>query len=475
MFREFIDYDIELEEKILGVFLVEPHSYSLVFSILREECFYGAITLEIYKAIKDVYEKGYGIDYLVVQRFFFNQGITQIDGYNIPFIVTKLQTGVYSSAHLVSWCLILRDLTAKRLMYRLKNSGPPVGDTFEEMQKMEDQLRDIRNIKITDDWIHISEVAKKLLDHMDSVKDKELLGISTSIPVLDKMNSGFRETQLIVIGARPSVGKSAFMGKIAAFAAFAGKTVGIISLEMDDKDILARNVSAESDIDHWRIDRNAFDQEDEMRQKVYATIGKLSTLPIYFSDTAQVNITDIRAKAERLRAKKGMDLLVIDYLQLIETESAAGRNRQEEVAKITRGLKILAMNMKIPIIILAQLNRVSTEKADKKPDSHHLRESGSIEQDADVIILLHSDWYAGIKEDENGRSTEGQVDILVTKWRNGAKTEIKLNFHGPTMKFSEYRAIPDVQDYIPQDKPNTGFQNRKLPPAQPDMKDDLPF
>ena len=486
MFREHIDYDTELEEKVLGVFLMEPQSYSLVIAVLREECFYNYKTREIYKAIKEIYEKGYAIDYLVVQRYFFDKGIDKLQESSIPYYIMVLQNGVVSSAHLTTWCLMLRELAANRLMYELKNSGSLKGDAFEEDAKIESQLRQIMDVKVSDDWVHISKVAVKLTKHMDAIKENNgEMGISTSIPILDKLNGGFRDTNLIVIGARPSVGKSAFMGRVATHAAFKGKTVGVVSLEMDDKDIFARNVSAESDVDFWRIDRNAFDYEEEQRVKVYDAMSKLSKLPIYFSDTAQVSLTDIRAKAERLKIKHGINLLIIDYLQLIEPENINNRNREQEVSKICRGLKVLAMNMKIPVIILAQLNRQSEEKGDKKPQLHHLRESGSIEQDADVVMFLHRDWVSGIKENENGGTTENEADLLIRKWRNGATTEIKLNFHGATMKFTEAVAEQPFNGHSQQtnqinnttfSKPNSGFQDRRLPPAFPNQKDDdVPF
>lgn len=480
LFKEFIDYDIELEEKVLGVFLMEPLSYPLVISILRDECFYGVKTKSVYGAIKEIYEKGYGIDYLVVQRYFFDKKITHIEESNIQYIITTLQAGVVSSAHLVTWCLMLREMAANRLMVQIKNSGGLNGDAFEEATKLQDQLRDVLDIKVTDDWVHISKVSVKLGKHMDEMlKNGGIMGVSTSIPSLDASNGGFRDTNLIVIGARPSVGKSAFMGRIATHAAFKGKTVGIISLEMDDKDIFARNVAAESDIPHWQIDRNILEDEENERTKVYQAMEKLSKLPIYFSDTAQVSLIDIRAKIERLKQKHGVDLLIIDYLQLIEPGDPNNKNREQEVSKICRGLKLLAMNMKIPVIILAQLNRQSEEKGDKKPQLHHLRESGSIEQDADVVIFLHRDWVSGIKENpETGGSTKYEADLLVRKWRNGSTSDTKLHFDGPTMKFSEIKpkeefTYQNKNTEVPN-KPNAGFENRRMP-FPPEKDEDLPF
>jgi replicative DNA helicase len=476
MFRSMIDYDTELEEKVLGIFLMEPLAYPTVISIAREECFYGSVTQKIFKAIKDQYEKGYGIDYLVVQRYFYDQGITELEGNKIPYIISTMQMGVVSSAHLVTWCLALRQLAAKRLMYMVKNSGDVIGDVFEESAELERRLREVMEVRITDDWVHISKVSVKLTKYMDDVAQFGIQGVSTSLNQLDTGNGGFRNTNLIVIGARPSVGKSAFMGRIAINAAKKGKTVGIISLEMDDKDILARSISSESDVPFWRIDMNQLKEEGLQRERVYNTMKNLATLPIYFSDTAQVNMTDIRAKTERLKGKHGVDLLIIDYLQLIEPENVNNRNREQEVSKICRGLKLLAMNMKIPVIILAQLNRQSEEKGDKKPQLHHLRESGSIEQDADVVMFLHRDWQSGIAQDAQGRTTEDRADLLIRKWRNGATGDVKLGFDGPKMKFWE---LPPEQKFEykegeqPQ-KPNAGFENRRevLPPEK---EEDLPF
>src|ERR1043166_5169548 len=177
-FREHIDYDIELEEKVLGVFLMEPHSYADVISILREECFYDNKTKKIYLAIKDIYEKGYGIDHLAVQRYFFDQEIVELEGVKIPYFVMILQSGVVSSAHLVTWCLMLRELAANRLIYKLKNSGSVKGDAFEEAADIERKIREILEIKVTDDWVHVSKVAHKLSQHMDDVAKFGIQGVS---------------------------------------------------------------------------------------------------------------------------------------------------------------------------------------------------------------------------------------------------------------------------------------------------------
>lgn len=474
-FKKHVDFDPELEEKVIGIFLWEPSTYSQVYNIIRDECFHEKKNLEYFRAIKYVYDAGYTVDYLLVQRVFFDKEITEINGENIPYLTTQYMSGVYSSANLQTWCIYLRELAAKRMMTILKNSGKPNGDIFEEAGEIERKLKDIMDVRVSDDWVHISSVMVKLMKHMESMKDNEMPGISTTIKEMDAINGGFRPGQLIVIGARPGVGKSAFMGRIAVRAAANGKHVGIISLEMEDKDIAARSVSAESDIPFWRIDRAKFDinQEAEQTRLVYQTMSDMGSLPIHFSDNTQVNIHDIRAKAEKLKSKKQLDILIIDYLQLIESENPYAKNtiREQEIAKMSRGLKLLAMKLQIPVIILAQLNRGSETAKDKKPELHNLRESGAIEQDADIVFFLHRDWKSGIKQNEHGETTEFEADILNRKWRNGKEIDVKMGFDGDKMKFYDlppktfYSQAPSQQQQ--QNNQNTSVNNNSF--------DDIPF
>lgn len=477
-FRKHIDYDLELEAKVIGILLIEPLTYSEVSGVLNEECFYAKKHLEIYNKIKLVYEKGYTIDCLIVQRMFFDAGITEIEGEKIPYIFSQCMDGVYSSSNVAIWCIMLRELGAKRLMTLLKTSGRADGDVFEEASKIETKLRRILDVRVTDDWVHMTEVMIKLANHMDSVKGNKRPGVSTSIAALDEANGGFRPGQLIVFAARPGVGKSAFMGRIAVMAAREKVPVGIISLEMEDKDILARSVSAESDVPFWRIDRNDFGYKDESEQqeKVRNIMNTMSSLPIYYSDTSNVNINDIRMKAEKLKSRNQLGLLIIDYLQLIEGDGFLGKNiiREQEIARMSRGLKLLAMNLQIPVIILAQLNRESEKATDKKPQLHNLRESGAIEQDADIVIFLHRDWKSGIKLNSDGNSTEMEADILTRKWRNGKEVDVKMGFDGEKMKFYD---LPDSAVYpTPQNTTQNNQQYQKTTKGN-DLKsvEALPF
>jgi replicative DNA helicase len=252
---------------------------------------------------------------------------------------------------------------------------------------------------------------------------------------------------LVVIGARPSVGKSAFMGQMALSMARNGKKVGIVSLEMNNNEIAARLSSIETHTDFKTIFRNLFKDENS-RQLWYNKLSNFTNLPIYITDKTNVSATNIKAKAQKLRHEiKGLDCLFIDYLQLVSSEGESkSRNRENEVSQISRTCKLIAKDLNIPVIILCQLNRDVTKRTGKNryPQLSDLRESGAIEQDADVVMFLHRDWTTGIQEymyDENGNSKENHADLIIRKWRNGANNiHIELEFDAPKMQFIEKNA-----------------------------------
>lgn len=443
MFVENIDYDLNLEASVLGICVNDASAFGRCYNLLIEECFHNLDHMQLFKIMYELFNSGYPIDMLTVIRYYGKLGIIKVGDGTPAYFVANLSQSILSDAHVEFWAKDLRDLAAQRLM--ITYSHTPYDYTksaSENATDRQEKLRRIAEVRVADDWLHISDVVKKLDTHMQEMAAGKELGLTTSFSELDAINGGFRPDNLIIIGARPSVGKSALMGRIATHVAAKGKVVGIISLEMGDSEILGRLVSAESDIDHSKIDRNKFCEWDikkdvEERAKVYEILGSMSKLPIYFSDAADVNWNDIRAKAHKLQAKHGLDILLIDYLQLVEPEADKKTIREQEVAKISRGAKKLAKSMHIPIVMLAQLNRSVNEKGDKKPELHHLRESGSIEQDADVVMFLHRDWMSGITTDAQGASTESSADILIRKWRNGTTMDMKIGFNGPKMKFYE--------------------------------------
>jgi replicative DNA helicase len=278
----------------------------------------------------------------------------------------------------------------------------------------------------------------ELYQHQETMKQSGGLGLSTGVKEIDQENGGFHPGQMVVIGARPSVGKSALAGSIALHAALNGHKVGIISLEMSNTEIAARLAALDTNTDFSVLYRGLY-RDEYQTQAVYDKIGNhTSQLPIYVTDKTNVNVIEIRSKADKLKSLHGLDLLIIDYLQLIDVPEMYNRTRENEIAKVSRYTKIMAKELNIPVVLLCQLNRESTKRTGEHryPQLSDLRESGSIEQDADVVLFLHRDYMNGLSTNEDGSSTEFQADLVVRKWRNGKNNFIiPMDFDPPKMKF----------------------------------------
>lgn len=438
-FKEFIHYDRQMENAVLGTIMLEKMAFEKVMTILTEECFYLDANKTVYACLKNMWELSLPIDLFTVAQFMIrNKDINNLNGDNVPYYLTLLTNNVVSSAHLEYHSFLIRQLYAERELVKIKYGSIGSGDIVERTKRMQDELLKLTQFKVTNDWKDMIDVAMELHQHMDNVKDKELIGVPTGFRKVDYITGGMCSGQLIVIAARPSVGKSALLNALVINAAKENFKVGIISLEMPNVQVGARMAAMVSEVEFYKIFRNKIYDEKE-RDIVYSHIEKLSNLPIKISDKTGVNISDIKAKVAQLVRKQQLDILFIDYLQLVDTESGNKYNREQEVAKMSRGLKLIAMEYKIPVVVLAQLNR-EAEK-DKKPKLHHLRESGAIEQDADMVMLLHRDWKIGILQNEQGESTEYEADLILAKTRNGETPEIKIGFIPSQMKFYDLDSV----------------------------------
>jgi replicative DNA helicase len=443
MFKEHVHFDKDIEGAVLGAFLLEKHAYARTRGILTADCFYISENKVVFDVITEMWEQSYPIDIFTVMSKIARSGKSVVNGVDTmtPYYITRLTNCVVSTANLEVHALILRQLYAEREFVRIRNlPNDTSDDVLDRTRKMQDELFKITQIKVTNDWKDISEVVVELHEHMDNVKDKEIIGVPTGFSDFDLVTSGFCEGQLIILAARPSVGKSAFLGSLCLHAANIGKHVGIISLEMSNSEIGARFGSLVSDTEFYKIFRNKF-EEDREREHVHRMLNELAEKNIKISDSTNVSINDIRAKVSNLQSKGQLDILFVDYLQLLETdESDKSYSREQEVSKMSRGFKLMAREFKIPIVVLAQLNRESEKAGNKKPQLHHLRESGSIEQDADGVVFLHRDFKSGILVNAQGQSTEHEADLIIAKWRNGELKEIKIGFEGAKMKFYDMNA-----------------------------------
>lgn len=322
-------------------------------------------------------------------------------------------------------------------------------DPRKNIEDINDQIRKLLGTDFKRDWFDMTDLMFKLMTHQSEMVSGNKQFITTGFKKADRLNGGFFGGHMIVVGARPSVGKSALMGQMALSIAHSGKTVGIISLEMNNIEIAARLSSIETGIDFSRIYRDIANDE-ALHRSFYDKISKQTiNLPLYVSDKTEVNINEIKDKAIKLKATKGLDCLMIDYLQLVDSSTGnRNYNREQEVAKMSRGIKLMAMELNIPVIVLCQLNRQSTNRSgkDRYPRLSDLRESGAIEQDADIVMFIHRDYMIGMETDETGSSTLGQADLIVPKWRNGATFHLPLDFEPTKMRFSERQ---EFRQYTP--------------------------
>lgn len=464
-FAKVPPHDVEIEKAVLGALLLEGHRLKDVHSILKHhKAFYGPENQIIYIAMLSVHEKGLNVDMLtVMDELTKKDELSTVGG---AWFLAQLTEDVVNASHITTHATILFEKYLHRELIKItttvqqeayKGEKPPfelLGDAYKALN-----LVSVQNT--TSSWTSAKIAANAFLQYRDETIHNGNAGLTTTIPKLDAANGGFRGGQFILVAARPGVGKSAYALGVLLENAAAGKTCGIINLEMSTVETVARGISQQSGISHATIERDS----SLPAERLMAEVQRFSNLPVFFSDTAQVNIRDITAKATKLKETHGLDLLVVDYLQLVSSTNSK-QVRQEQVSEISRGLKLLAMTLQIPVIALSQLNRESENRGNKRPAMSDLRESGSLEQDADVVILLHSDWKAGIAQDAEGNSTEGQADMLVAKWRNGGNWDIKLRFDGPTMKFT--------QADLPQEvfTANAGIAGRQFTPPN---FDDNPF
>jgi len=448
-YKKHVHYGQGLEEAILGACLLEKLAIGRVYDIMGVETFYFDAHKIVYRAIKEMYESSIPVDILTCVDWLINKHeVKEINGYEVPYFVTRLTNSVVGTGNLEYHSYLVKEMWRRRKVLEIKYKGIENDlDPSENIKQINQELNKVLGGSIKSEWKDMTELMVNLYQHQAEIQKTGGIGIKTGLKSIDRDNGGLQNGQLVAIGARPSVGKSAFAGGIAIEIAKQKKTVGIISLEMSNTEIAARLAAIDTDTDFSVIYRGLYSDQREA-ENLYNKIGnQTSTLPIYVSDRTDVNVLEIKSKVVKLKHLHGLDCLIIDYLQLIEANEQYGRTRENEISKISRALKILAKEMEIPVILLCQLNREVTKRkgADRYPQLSDFRESGSIEQDADVVMFLHSDWMSGIAEDENGNSTEGKADLVVRKWRNGKSNFIvPLIFEGKKMKFSEANSYNQI-------------------------------
>lgn len=433
----------ELEEAVLGAVMLEKDKLAEVLEIIQSpDCFYVDAHQKIYAAIRRLFDKGMPVDLLTVTEELRKSDELEIIGG--AYFLTRLTMSVLSSAHVEAHARIVMEKFIQRELIRI--SGNIISDAYEDssdvfdlLDKAESNLYEITDKHLRKNFKGLKEVLLRTVQEIEDAKNsnEDVTGVPTGYRDLDKLTSGWQKNALIIVAARPAVGKTAFCLNLTMNAALhTGKPfpVAFFSLEMGAGELVKRMLAATTEVSMDAITKGRM-QEHEFVQMTQR-MNKLASAQIFLDDQAALNIFELRAKARRLKQKHDIQLIVIDYLQLMQADINKGGNREQEISKISRDLKSLAKELEIPIIALSQLNRsVESRKESKVPQLSDLRESGAIEQDADMVMFLYRPEYYGINNNEMGEPIEGETHIHIAKNRSGTTDTVKLRFIKEYQKF----------------------------------------
>ncbi|MBL7741584.1 MAG: replicative DNA helicase [Chitinophagaceae bacterium] len=428
----------DLEEAVLGAIMLEKNAFDAVIEILKPECFYVDAHQRIFKAMQSLANKSQPIDILTVAEELRTK--EELDIVGGPYYVTKLTNTVVSSAHIETHARIILQKFIQRELIRI--SGEIIGDAYEDstdvfdlLDDAESKLFEITNNHLRKNFDTIDSVLVKTIQRIEDLrhKNEDVTGVPSGFAGLDRVTYGWQNTDLIILAARPAVGKTAFALNLARNAVMhPGKPtpVALFSLEMSAGQLVQRILAAESEIWLEKIARGKL-EEHEMKQLYARGIQRLAQAPLFIDDTPALNIFELRAKCRRLKNKHNIGMVIIDYLQLMSgTGENRTANREQEISNISRNLKALAKELNIPIIALSQLSRAVEQRGAKEgsriPQLSDLRESGAIEQDADMVMFLYRPEYYDVTTNAEGENTKGLTEVKIAKHRNGSLETVKL-------------------------------------------------
>ncbi|MBQ8866586.1 MAG: replicative DNA helicase [Bacteroidaceae bacterium] len=475
---------IELEEVVLGALMIESDAYSQVSDILKPESFYEHRHQLLYKAITTLALQQKPVDILTVTEQLRSTG--ELEEAGGPFYITQLSGKVASSAHIEYHARIIaqKHLARELITYTSTIQGKAFDETQDVddlMQEAEGKLFEISQQNMKKDYTQIDPVIKDAYDMLQkaAARTDGLSGLESGFRGLDKMTSGWQNSDLIIIAARPAMGKTAFVLSMAKNIAVTNRVpVAMFSLEMSNVQLVNRLIVNVCEIPGEKIKSGQL-APYEWGQLDYR-LKDLMGAPLYVDDTPSLSVFELRTKARRLVREHGVKIIIIDYLQLMNASGMSYGSRQEEVSTISRSLKGLAKELNIPIIALSQLNR-GVEQRDgnegKRPQLSDLRESGAIEQDADMVCFIHRPEYYKILQDEKGRDLRGMAEIIIAKHRNGAVGDVLLRFRGEFARFQN----PDDESLVPMPGEEQMLGSRMnadgpgMPPPPPPPAEGMPF
>ncbi len=454
---------VDLEIAVLGAVLIDRHALWDVLEFLKATHFYKEDHQMIFQAVLDLNESNKPIDILTVtQRLKFKGQLEIVGG---PFYIAQLTNRVASSAHIEEHARIIQQKALQRELIRIssntiKNAYDETKDVFESIDTVQNEVGVAVESILTTSTNSAEEVIKQVEKKFKAQLGKSgPVGVASGLSEQDRITNGYHEGEITLLAARPGQGKTAKMLAEAYTMAKSGVPVAVFSLEMPEAQLMQRMISNASQVPFEKIRNNELDAE-QWENMVKPYTKEISKLPIYFVDQGGILINELKNRLRRLVREHGIKICFIDYLQLIR--SLKGNNRTEEVGHISRSLKSLAKELQIPIVALAQLSRaVETRGGDKLPILSDLRESGDLEQDADVVMFLMRPEYYGINQDADGNTTAGLCIASIAKHRNGATGQINLGTQLSTMTFKDYQS-PNYGS-APEDFSNRGSEPEQKP------------
>lgn len=426
-------HNLEAEQAVLGALMLDPQKASTIFEILNPEDFYRDNHRSIYVVIRDIFEKGDPVDLVTVAESLRQAG--RLEGIGGIGTISEIAGSVPSAANVEHYARIVAEKSLLRQLIKMAGYIAEKGyDTGEEafnlLNEAEKLLLDISQRQTKEGFISIRTVLLKTFDKIEHLYAHKgnLTGVPTYFKDLDRITSGWQSSDLIIIAARPSMGKTALALNMAQNAAVRSHVpVALFSLEMSKEQLVQRLLCSEAMVDQQRVRTGELLDSDW--PKLTQAVGPLSDAPIFIDDTVGISLAEMRSKARRLKMEQGLGLIVIDYLQLM-TLGRRVESRQQEVAQISRGLKGVARELSVPVIALSQLNRGVEQRQDKKPIMSDLLESGGIEADADVVSFIYRDEYYNPESEK-----KGIAEIIIAKHRNGPVGTIELGFLKEFTKF----------------------------------------
>lgn len=467
----------DLEEAVLGALMLDKEALTDVIDIVKPESFYKEDHQVIFAAILDLFQRSEPIDILTVTQELKKKGkLEEIGG---AFYIAQLTNRVASSANVEYHARIIAQKHIQRELIKISSKTIEMAydetvDVFDLLDSAEAKLFEVAEGNIRKSYEDMNKLLHKAVKHLETISKQDgTSGVPSGFANLDRLTGGFQQSDMIVLAARPGMGKTAFVLALTRNASVDfKKPVALFSLEMSSLQLVNRLISSETEISGEKLKKGNLEPHEW--EQLNAKIGKLTNAPIYINDTPGLSVFELRAQCRRLKAEKDIQMVIIDYLQLMTAAGEKG-NREQEISTISRAIKSIAKEINVPIIALSQLSRaVETRGGDKRPLLSDLRESGAIEQDADMVMFIYRPEYYQITADEEGNSTEGLAELIIAKHRHGSTDNVKIRFLNHLAKFTDWES--DNFEYTPGStiEDNYAQQNQIVRPSKMDDIDEGP-